>query len=182
MGVASSKDEGEDSALYDTSIPTRPTGQRPFKEAVVESPKGLISTEKQPLSYGGNINRVESVGDIDSVPTVFKWEHGGKNVYITGTFNNWERQIPMHRSGNDFTYVHNLKRGKHAYRFIVDDEWRFAQDQPTIADIEGRINNFIDVADFSPYSKLRYMILIFDLHMLIIIHTCITIRILFFVF
>jgi hypothetical protein len=32
------------------------------------------------------------------VPTVFKWEHGGRNIYITGTFNNWERQIPMHRS------------------------------------------------------------------------------------
>lgn len=88
----------------------------------------------------------------DIVPTVFKWEHGGKNVYITGTFNNWERQIPMHRSGNDFTYVHNIKRGKHAYKFIVDDEWRFAPDQPTIADIEGRINNFIDVSEFMPYT------------------------------
>lgn len=37
------------------------------------------------------------------VPTVFRWEHGGRQVYITGTFNNWEQQIPMHRSGNDFT-------------------------------------------------------------------------------
>jgi hypothetical protein len=45
-------------------------------------------------------------------------------VYITGTFNNWERQIPMHRSGNDFTYIHNLPKGKHAFKFIVDDEWR----------------------------------------------------------
>lgn len=54
----------------------------------------------------------------------------------------------MHRSGNDFTYIHNLKRGKHAFKFIVDDEWRFAPDQPTVADIEGRINNFIDVTDF----------------------------------
>ena len=35
----------------------------------------------------------------------------------------------MHKSGNDFSYVHNLKRGKHAYKFIVDDEWRFAPDQ-----------------------------------------------------
>ena len=70
---------------------------------------------------------------------------------IIGTFNNWERQIPMHRSGNDFSYVHNLKRGKHAFKFIVDDEWRFAPDQPTVADIEGRINNFIDVSDFTPY-------------------------------
>jgi 5'-AMP-activated protein kinase regulatory beta subunit len=86
--------------------------------------------------------------DDDTVPTVFRWEHGGRQVYITGTFNGWSRQIPMHRSGNDFTYIHNLKRGKHAFKFIVDDEWRFAPDQPTVADIEGRINNFIDVTDF----------------------------------
>lgn len=89
--------------------------------------------------------------DDEVVPTVFRWEHGGRNVYITGTFNNWERQIPMHRSGNDFTYIHNLKKGKHAFKFVVDDEWRFAPDQPTVADIEGRINNFIDVSDFKPY-------------------------------
>jgi len=97
----------------------------------------------------------------------------------------------MHRSGNDFSYVHNLKRGKHAYKFIVDDEWlglyflsryppryfrltpyplcmchvtshhitsiivscdrRFAPDQQTVADVEGRINNFVDVSDFAPY-------------------------------
>ena len=61
----------------------------------------------------------------------------------------------MHRSGNDFTYIHNLKRGKHAFKFIVDDEWRFAPDQPTVADIEGRINNFIDVTDFKAYTGDR---------------------------
>ena len=77
------------------------------------------------------------------------------NFYPTGTFNGWSRQIPMHRSGNDFTYIHNLKRGKHAFKFIVDDEWRFAPDQPTVADIEGRINNFIDVTDFTAYTGDR---------------------------
>merc|ERR1719261_1531119 len=92
-----------------------------------------------------------SAAEEDTVPTVFRWEHGGRNVYITGTFNGWSRQIPMHRSGNDFTYIHNLKRGKHAFKFIVDDEWRFAPDQPTVADIEGRINNFIDVTEFKAY-------------------------------
>mmetsp|Transcript_22717 Transcript_22717/g.56250 ORF Transcript_22717/g.56250 Transcript_22717/m.56250 type:complete len:298 (-) Transcript_22717:862-1755(-) len=103
---------------------------------------------------GGNLS-VENWLDDDTVPTVFRWEHGGRQVYITGTFNGWSRQIPMHRSGNDFTYIHNLKRGKHAFKFIVDDEWRFAPDQPTVADIEGRINNFIDVTDFKPYTGDR---------------------------
>ena len=95
----------------------------------------------------------------------------------------------MHKSGNDFTCVLNLKRvrptsvtlhfgppncylpipipnpnpnpilsdsvcpqGKHAYKFIVDEEWRFDTNQPTVADTEGRINNFIDVSDFAPYT------------------------------
>lgn len=92
--------------------------------------------------------RFDDAAEEELVPTVFRWEHGGRQVYITGTFNNWEKQIQMHRSGNDFTYIHNLKKGKHAFKFIVDDEWRFAPDQPTVADIEGRINNFIDVSDF----------------------------------
>ena len=104
------------------------------------------SVQQQPL---------ENWLDDDTVPTVFRWEHGGRQVYITGTFNGWSRQIPMHRSGNDFTYIHNLKRGKHAFKFIVDNEWRFAPDQPTVADIEGRINNFIDVTDFKAYTGDR---------------------------
>jgi 5'-AMP-activated protein kinase regulatory beta subunit len=83
------------------------------------------------------------------VPMVFKWEHGGRNVYITGTFNGWSKQCPMHRSGNDFTYIANLTRGKHAYKFVVDDEWRFAPDQLTVTDVEGNVNNFVDVSDFA---------------------------------
>mmetsp|Transcript_20904 Transcript_20904/g.25355 ORF Transcript_20904/g.25355 Transcript_20904/m.25355 type:complete len:318 (+) Transcript_20904:349-1302(+) len=82
------------------------------------------------------------------VPMVFRWEGGGKNVYITGTFNQWREKIPMHRSGNDFTYIHELKRGKHAFKFIVDDEWRFAPEQPTVADQMGFINNFVDLTSF----------------------------------
>jgi 5'-AMP-activated protein kinase regulatory beta subunit len=108
-----------------------------------------------PVSCGSASAVLQSWLDDDTVPTVFRWEHGGRQVYITGTFNGWSRQIPMHRSGNDFTYIHNLKRGKHAFKFIVDDEWRFAPDQPTVADIEGRINNFIDVTDFKPYTGDR---------------------------
>lgn len=54
--------------------------------------------------------RFEDAAEEELVPTVFRWEHGGRQVYITGTFNNWEKQIQMHRSGNDFTYIHNLKK------------------------------------------------------------------------
>jgi len=115
----------------------------------------LLDAEKTAEAVAGSSAGIENWLDDDTVPTVFRWEHGGRQVYITGTFNGWSRQIPMHRSGNDFTYIHNLKRGKHAFKFIVDDEWRFAPDQPTVADIEGRINNFIDVTDFKAYTGDR---------------------------
>ncbi|CAH0520737.1 unnamed protein product [Peronospora belbahrii] len=91
----------------------------------------------------------------DVVPMVFKWEHGGRNVFITGTFNGWDKQCPMHRSGNDFTYIANLTRGKHMYKFVVDDDWRFAPDQLTMADVEGNVNNFVDVSEFAPLADFE---------------------------
>jgi serine/threonine protein kinase len=87
----------------------------------------------------------------DLVPTVFKWDHGGEKVYITGTFNDWELQIPMTRIGYSFTYTHALKHGKYAYKFIVDDEWRYAHDQQTVADVEGKVSNFIEISGSTSY-------------------------------
>lgn len=82
------------------------------------------------------------------IPTVFRWEHGGNHVYVAGTFNGWHQKIPLHRSGNDFITIQSLNPGRHAYKFVVDDEWRFAPDQPAIADLTGNINNVIDLSDF----------------------------------
>ena len=132
--------------LPNRSMP--PNFQRSLSDASMTIMDGEATANAVMNQPGG----IEDWLDDDSVPTVFRWEHGGRHVYITGTFNGWSRQIPMHRSGNDFTYIHNLKRGKHAFKFIVDDEWRYAPDQPTVADIEGRINNFIDVTAFKPYT------------------------------
>lgn len=122
-----------------------------------------LSTSLPPsqLDGKGGLLSVESdvglAGKDQAVPMVFRWEHGGRNVYITGTFNGWSKQCPMHRSGNDFTYIANLTRGKHAYKFVVDDEWRFAPDQLTVADVEGNVNNFVDVSDFVPLSDFEQL-------------------------
>ncbi|CAL8072687.1 unnamed protein product [Calicophoron daubneyi] len=39
----------------------------------------------------------DDAGIVQNVPTVFKWEGGGKDVYISGTFNGWKSKIPMVR-------------------------------------------------------------------------------------
>jgi 5'-AMP-activated protein kinase, regulatory beta subunit len=136
-------------------LPLRPGGRSASDASMTimdaHDPGSGISTTTN-SGAGSPTSSIDALLEDDTVPTVFRWEHGGRQVYITGTFNGWSRQIPMHRSGNDFTYIHNLKRGKHAFKFIVDDEWRFAPDQPTVHDIEGRINNFIDVTEFKAYT------------------------------
>jgi 5'-AMP-activated protein kinase, regulatory beta subunit len=139
---------------YDNHQHEQQQHQQAMKRSGSDASMNVMDTEQTHAAIAGNA-AIESWLNDDTVPTVFRWEHGGRQVYITGTFNGWSRQIPMHRSGNDFTYIHNLKRGKHAFKFIVDDEWRFAPDQPTVADIEGRINNFIDVTDFKAYTGDR---------------------------
>lgn len=90
----------------------------------------------------------------DTIPTVFRWQHGGEDVYLTGTFNDWQEQAcRMHPSGHDFTYIIDLPRGRHAYKFLVDGEWRFAPEQSKAADANGHIHNFIDLADFKTFEE-----------------------------
>ena len=64
--------------------------------------------------------------------------------------------IPMIHGGNDFTYIRSLPRGKHAYKFLVDGEWRFSPDQPTLADAQGNVNNLLDLTNFrSTFDETR---------------------------
>ena len=37
----------------------------------------------------------EAVKRKMTVPVVFRWEYGGKEVYISGSFNDWKSRIPM---------------------------------------------------------------------------------------
>jgi len=166
MEIDESPRENQAKRKFQTFPPAAPSATTTTTATTSSSETGGDETRppRQPQQTGEEDSALideAAMGDVttqqppdpedDYVPTVFRWEHGGRQVYVTGTFNDWQRQIPMHRSGNDFTYIHNLKKGKHAFKFIVDDEWRFAPDQPTVADVEGRINNFIDVSDFDAY-------------------------------
>jgi 5'-AMP-activated protein kinase regulatory beta subunit len=64
------------------------------------------------------------------IPTVFTWTGGGKDVYITGGFNNWKEKIPLNLSEKDFTLIQYLPPGTYQYKFIVDGKWVHAPDQP----------------------------------------------------
>jgi len=51
----------------------------------------------------------------------------------------------------DYVVCLNLLPGTYQYKFIVDSEWRFAPDQPTVRDEMGNINNCLTVEDQQMY-------------------------------
>lgn len=60
------------------------------------------------------------------LPTVFKWDGGGREVYISGTFSDWN-PLPMVKSHGDFVTIIDLPEGEHQYKFCVDGEWKHDQ-------------------------------------------------------
>jgi 5'-AMP-activated protein kinase regulatory beta subunit len=64
------------------------------------------------------INQGSSI-DENALPTVFKWDGGGKEVFITGTFTDW-KPIKMCSSHGDFVTIVDIPEGVHEYKYIVD--------------------------------------------------------------
>lgn len=79
-----------------------------------------------------------------ALPTVFKWDGGGRQVFISGTFSEW-RSLPMVRSHGDFVTIIDLPEGDHQYKFCVDGEWR--HDPKLVSDeifmVETHSNSFV---------------------------------------
>ncbi len=74
------------------------------------------------------------------IPFVFRWDNGGEEVYLCGSFNNWETKIPLnHRyvlnalilnsyfpisfSQGDLTAIVELPLGHYEYKFVADGQW-----------------------------------------------------------
>ncbi|XP_041355054.1 5'-AMP-activated protein kinase subunit beta-2-like [Gigantopelta aegis] len=91
-----------------------------------------------------------------ALPTVFKWEGGGKEVAISGSFNGWKGKIPLVKSNNDFYTIVDLPVGDHQYKYLVDGQWVHNPGEPTTSNSMGTLNNVIKVkkSDFEVFEAL----------------------------
>ncbi|KAG7999404.1 5'-AMP-activated protein kinase subunit beta-1 [Nibea albiflora] len=89
-------------------------------------------------------------------PTVFRWTGDGKEVYLSGSFNNWANKIPLTRSQNTFVAIVDLPEGEHQYKFYVDGQWTHDPTEPVITSQLGTVNNVIQVkkTDFEVFDAL----------------------------
>ena len=98
--------------------------------------------DSQGSSIAASLN--ESQPDNNYVNYTFRWNYGGNEVFVIGSFNSWRQRLLMERRGSEFVLEHPLERGMTLeYKFIVDNEWRFAPDQPTKKDQNDNINNYV---------------------------------------
>lgn len=92
-------------------------------EFVTEFRQRANTTSEDPRDSGEEELDENGEKKKPALPTVFKWDGGGRQVYISGTFSDWQT-VPMVRSHGDFVTIIDLPEGDHQYKFLVDGEWK----------------------------------------------------------
>lgn len=90
-----------------------------------------------------------------ALPTVLRWDGGGQNVLISGTFTKW-KPIPMVRSHGNFVTIIDLPEGDHQYKFYVDGEWKHDPKLKSVENDVGEKSNLVSVrqSDFEVFQAL----------------------------
>ncbi|XP_010551058.1 PREDICTED: sucrose nonfermenting 4-like protein [Tarenaya hassleriana] len=100
--------------------------------------------------FGPNMDSMrEAGGDATSsvvIPVPFIWRHGGRNVYLTGSFTRWSELVPMSQvegCPTVFQVICNLAPGYHQYKFFVDGEWKHDEHLPCTNSEYGIVNTVL---------------------------------------
>lgn len=129
----------EDDSIYSKSLP---------HETEFRVPRQRANTMSEPETQKEDIEK-------PALPTVFKWDGGGKQVYISGTFSEW-KALPMVKSHGDFVTIIDLPEGEHQFKFYVDGEWRHDPKLKNVENEVGSKNNMVSVrqSDFEVFQAL----------------------------
>lgn len=82
----------------------------------------------------------------DLVETVFTWNEGGSEVFVTGSFSNWKQWFALEKTGTIFRLKLLLLKEKHFFKFIVDKQWVCSSQFESVCDDKSNVNNFLDLS------------------------------------
>jgi len=92
------------------------------------------------------------------VPAVVRWKGGGNEVYISGSYDNWQNKVRLIPSHDDFVAIVELPEGEHEYKFLVDGVWKIDPKEATKTNEQGIANNVLQVkpSDFEVFEALAF--------------------------
>jgi len=169
-GVGPSQEQNTRTGLTQEVNSLLEDGSVPKKRCSTILEENLVSSEDGDRPPGGPDDRVDQVEDDpqstyedqrsqllshssnELQPVVFNWRHGGKSVYLVTSQDDWQAEHKLRKSFEEFTAILNLPPGIHWYKFIVDDTWSCARDQPHKQEENGGFVNYVKVANCSAAS------------------------------
>jgi len=116
--------------------------------------RGAIIEDNPQSRYRKEDNITPPTSEPTLQPVVFKWSHGGNTVFLVTSYDDWTAEHRLSRSRSDFTTILNLPPGIHWYKFIVDERWSCARDQPHQQEANGGYVNVVKV-DFCSETSLK---------------------------
>ena len=104
----------------------------------------IMMESQMPRSTKRQLKSSPIKGSSDGGMVRFAWHHEGDDVRVCGSFTAW-KPIPMQNeaAGNSFSLTLLLPCGFHKYKYLVDHEWTYDPDQPTVVDSQGHVNNWL---------------------------------------
>lgn len=135
----------------------RASHQSPIARNISSSISFPRRNSSDPFLTDINTSSAALDSNTDKIPVVLRWNGNAKEVFVTGSFTNWEYKLKMVPSQSNFMIVTDLPKGDHEYKFCVDGEWKHDETQPSCKDSQNNKNNLISVktSDFEVFEALE---------------------------
>lgn len=108
-------------------------------------------------SYQGQSETTENTKITDKNDQIilypFEWKEGGNEVLIYGSFaENWNKKTVMKKDLNTgiFQAFIEVPRGRHEFKFVVDQKWICSQYYDRVTNKNNITNNVIDLTNYIP--------------------------------
>ncbi|KAH6893693.1 5'-AMP-activated protein kinase beta subunit, interation domain-containing protein [Coprinopsis sp. MPI-PUGE-AT-0042] len=119
------------------------------------NPNTEVVRSSIPVALDPQAKALNAAGFLKPVSTKIVWRGGGWNVVLARAGDDeWRGRRVMERESPGspiFETTVDLAPGTHHIRFLVDDQWRVADDLPTAVDDQGSLANYVAV----PFPKAR---------------------------
>lgn len=103
-----------------------------------------------------NSHAIEHVSTVDTAltPCLFNWTEGGNEVYLIGSFINWDldKKIPMKKINGESFVILLLTKNVHTYKFLVDGKQKCSSLTNTVKKATGEMHNIINVKTYTPFN------------------------------